>query len=133
MKKTAFILLTAMIALASVQALAAEESEYYFVNVPIVKLYATLDGYIATYKVGSTELGTAYLPIRWFVPGGKGASDLGWGPAYPYMSVYYKAGKFDHVVLHLNADQADGHWGPVSQYADTKDLFEGVEEVKLKF
>lgn len=120
-------------ALGSFQALAAEESDYYFVNVPIIKLYATLDGYIATYKIGSTGLGTAYLPMRWFVPGGKASSDTGFGPTFPYMSVYYKSGKFDRVVLHLNSNPADGHWGPVSQYADTKALFEGVEEVKLKF
>ena len=133
MKRTTVLLLAGFILLISAQVLAADESEYYYTNVPIYKIYSHTEGYICAYKVGSTELATAYLPMRWFTPGGKGDIDFGYGALFPYMSVYYKDGKFDHVRLHLNGDTRDARWGIIQQGADVKLFFDGVEELKIRF
>jgi len=112
---------------------AADESEYYYINVPIIKVYADRYGYQIVYKVGSTKMATAYLPMEWFLSGGIGEIDYGAGMMYPYISVYYKEGKVQHFRLHLNSDQADARWGIFDQAVDSKKLFGEVKELKLVF
>lgn len=112
----------------------ADESDYYYVNVPIEKIYAHQLGYIVVYKVGTAGLAEAVLPMEWFYTyAGKGDIDYGYGATFPYMSVYYREGKFSHVRLHLNFDTNDRRWGVVPQGTDLRSKFEGVEEIKLQF
>lgn len=113
--------------------LAAEESDYYYVSVPIIKVYANTNGYLVVYRVGSIYTAQAYLPMDWFFSGGKGEVDYGPGKMYPYMTVFYKAGKFSHVRLHLNSDTNDARWGIISDSDDLKKKFQETQEVKLQF
>jgi hypothetical protein len=111
----------------------AEGSDFYYVNIPIVKVYAHDLGYMIVYKVGTVYTDTIYLPMKWFTAAGKGVFDYSYGPMFPYMTVYYKGEKFSHVRLHLNADTNDSRWGVFSQTAQLASKFEGVEDIKLKF
>jgi hypothetical protein len=112
----------------------ADESQYYYINVPIEKIYAHELGYMVVYRVGTATIASAYLPMEWFYTlAGKGDIDYGYGAMFPYMSVYYVQGKFDHVRLHLNFDKNDSRWGVFAQGADVKDKFKGVEDIKLQF
>jgi hypothetical protein len=131
MKRVLFIASVLLIAL--VAQVVSQESNLYYVNVPIIKVYAHQEGYMVVYKVGSTKTATAYLPMRWFVAGGKGEIDYGWGSMFPYMTVFYKDQKFGFLRLHLNSDTNDSRWGIFDQFVDGKKLFEGVEDIKLVF
>jgi hypothetical protein len=111
----------------------AEESEYYYVNVPIIKVYAHRYGYEIVYKVGSTKMASAYLPMEWFLSGGTGEFDYGSGTMYPYISVYYKQGKVAHFRLHLNSDTNDSRWGTFDKGIDAKALFGNVKELKFQY
>jgi hypothetical protein len=92
-------------------ALAAEGSSYYPVRVDVVKVYSHSDGYRVMYRKGSADVGIVYIPARWFVPGGKAELVRSDDPSFPYMSVFYKDGKFDHLRLYAKADTSDSTWG----------------------
>ncbi len=132
MKRRLVLLIVALFLLTAVAI--AEESEYYYVNIPIEKIYAHELGYMVVYKVGTATLATCYLPMEWFYTrAGKGDIDYGYGSMFPYMSVYYVKGKFDHVRLHLNFDKNDSRWGVFAQDADVKAKFQNVTDLQLQF
>ena len=51
---------------------AKNSSEYYYVNVPLEKIYPSKLGYIIQYRKGVNELGRIAIPNEWFTfAGGK--------------------------------------------------------------
>jgi hypothetical protein len=111
MKRTAIVL--ALLVIAAV-GLAAETSAFYPVRVDVVKVYTHGEGFLVIYRKGSTEVGQCYLPAKWFVSGGKGELVRGEDSSLPYMSIFYKDGKFDHLRLYVKADSRDTMWGVLS-------------------
>lgn len=83
-------------------------SAYYYVNVPLEKVYRTGLGYMILYRKGANELGQAYLPVKWFEKSaGKGELiRMEGGKQWPYLSIYYKEGKVDHVRLFVRTEFA---------------------------
>ncbi|MDR2068943.1 MAG: hypothetical protein LBP71_03640, partial [Spirochaetaceae bacterium] len=71
--KTFRILITICIAFAGLAPLAAQQnsadnkkSEYYYVTVPVEKVYPYRKGYVVLYRKGVNQLARAYLPLEWF-------------------------------------------------------------------
>jgi hypothetical protein len=95
-------------------ALAAETSAFYPVRVDVVKVYSHADGFRVVYRKGSADIAATYLPARWFVPGGKAELVRDNDPSFPYMTVFYKDGKFDHLRLYVLSNQRDDTWGILS-------------------
>jgi hypothetical protein len=95
-------------------ALAADTSAYYPVRVDVVKVYAHADGYQVVYRKGSFNMASLNLPARWFAPGGKAAMIYANDPSYPYMTVFYKDGKFDHLKIYVQSNRKDTSWGTLS-------------------
>jgi hypothetical protein len=108
MKRATIVLV--LIAIVSL-GLAAETSAFYPVRIDVVKVYSHADGYRIIYRKGSADVGAVYLPARWFVPGGKAELVRENDPSYPYMTLFYKGGKFDHLRLYVLANQKDETWG----------------------
>ena len=106
-RATLIVLLVAIVACA----IASETSAFYPVRLDIVKVYSHADGYRVIYRKGSAGVADVYIPARWFVSGGKAELVRGNDPSYPYMTVFYKNGKFDHLRLYVLADQNDSTWG----------------------
>jgi hypothetical protein len=124
MKRT--IIVTILIALVAC-ALAAETSAFYPLRVDVVKVFSHSDGYRVIYRKGSSDVAAMYLPARWFISGGKAELVRGNDTSFPYMTVFYKSGKFDHLRLYVLSDQKDSTWGtlPPSEGAgkfDSEDL-----------
>ena len=92
-------------------ALAAETSAFYPVRIDVVKVYSHADGFRVIYRTGSSTVSAVYLPSRWFVSGGKAELVRGHDTSFPYMTVFYKDGKFDHLRLYVLANQTDPTWG----------------------
>ena len=111
------------------------ESEYYYINVPIEKIYAYKEGYIVLYRKGVNQMARTYLPYNWFTDiGGVGeAIMIGSGTEWPSMSVYYKNGEFSHVRLRLRRARAHESWGVVPLTVNLDEHFRDVEDVKLEF
>ena len=80
-----------------------QESEFYYFNVPIEKIYAYRLGYVVLYRKGANQIARTFLPQEWFSTiGGKGELiGLNSGKEWPSMSVYYKKGEFSHVRLRV--------------------------------
>ena len=109
----------------------AETSVFYPVRVDVVKVLAHADGYRVIYRHGANSLADVYLPSTWFVPGGKAELVRADDPSYPYMTVFYKEGKFDHLRLYVQANSKDPTWGVMSP-GDGVGKF-NVEDLKLQF
>jgi hypothetical protein len=115
------------------------ESEYYYKNILLTKVYPHALGYKVMYMKGSMDLGEAYLPLKWFSLSSskegqapKGEVIYGDDASYPYLCVYWKEGKFSHVRLYVKKNFNDNSWGTLSQQDASAKSFE-VEELKLEF
>jgi hypothetical protein len=57
----------------SAQTFAGKESDYYYFNYTIEKIYSHRMGYIVVYRMASNKLARVYVPLEWFnTIGGKG-------------------------------------------------------------
>jgi hypothetical protein len=108
MKRATFVLvLIAFVTLG----LAAADSVFYPVRVDVVKVFSHAEGFKVIYRKGTADVGATFIPSRWFVPGGKAELVRGNDTSFPYMSIFYKDGKFDHLRLYVLSDQRDLTWG----------------------
>ena len=111
------------------------ESEYYYFNVPIEKIYTHRLGYVVVYRRGGNQLSRTFLPQEWFVEvGGKGELImLGSGAEWPSMTVYYKSGEFSHVRLRVRRARTHETWGVVPSNAQIDEYFKDIEDIRLQF
>jgi hypothetical protein len=94
----------------------AEWSNYYYVAVNLERVYPHSLGYMVTYRKGMADIGRSYLPMKWFqAAGGKAALvKIKGGQLWPYMVIYYKDGKFDHLRLYVRESLGHQSWGVLS-------------------
>jgi hypothetical protein len=111
------------------------ESEYYYFNFPIEKIYAYRLGYIILYRKAGNLLARTFVPSNWFTDiGGKGEIvGLNSGKEWPSMTVYYKNGEFSHLRLRLRRQRSHETWGVVPLTINIDDQFKDIEEIKLEF
>ena len=112
-----------------------KESEYYYFNVAIEKIFAHRLGYVVLYRKGANQMARTYLPQEWFTDvGGVGEIyGIGSGKEWPSMTVYYKQGEFSHVRLRLRRDRSHETWGMVPLNVNIDEHFKDIEEVQLVF
>jgi hypothetical protein len=111
------------------------ESDFYYFNFSIERVFAHRLGYVVIYRNGSNQISRTYLPLDWFnAMGGKGAvAYLGSGREWPSMTVYYQNGEFSHVLLRLRRERAHQTWGVIPLNANIDEYFRDIEEVRLEF
>jgi hypothetical protein len=112
-----------------------QESEYYYKNISLEKIYPYRNGYVVQYRRGINTIDKAYLPMVWFTnSAGKGEIiTLPQGKAWPSMSVYYKNGKFSHVRVYVHHLSTHQTWGVIPQNVDIDSAFETVDDLQIKF
>ena len=121
--------IAAVLLILCASALAADESEFFFKSIPITKVYSHRDGYRVVYRRSNMELAVLYLPDNWFqfTPGegqrGKAELVMANDPSYPYMSIFWKDGAFDHIRLYLKPDKNDFSWGNLDNPEEYNDKF----------
>lgn len=110
-------------------------SELYYINVPIEKVYPYRLGYVVLFRKGNNELGRAYIPYEWFRVNVKKAElvQLGDGPTWPSMSVFYKEGAFYAVRLYVAKRASHLTWGNIPSNVNLDDRFQNVESIDLGF
>ena len=136
MKKGIFALLLGLLicAVPSLYAQRSRESEFYYISVPIEKIYMYRTGYIVLYQKGF-NLARVYIPTEWFTNAG-GKADLiylGSGPVWPHLSIFYRDGEFSHVRLYVRRSWDHETWGVVPFHVDLDAYFANIEEVILEF
>jgi hypothetical protein len=112
-----------------------KESEYYYVSVPIERVFAYRSGYVVVYRKGVNQMARTYIPEEWFTSAGGKAEEiaLGSGKAWPYLTIYYKSGQFSHIRMYVRRERTHETWGVVPMNLNIDEYFEGVEEIKLEF
>ncbi|MBN1834491.1 MAG: hypothetical protein JW820_01505 [Spirochaetales bacterium] len=130
-------LLSVMILLCLMVAAAAfaqdtEEPQVFVKTLPIMKVLAHPLGYRVLYVKSSMEVADFYVPFSWFKPGGKGEVVFGSGEAYPFFSVFYVNGEFDHVKLYLIERMGHVSWGSMRRREGDSSKFD-VETLDLQY
>jgi hypothetical protein len=115
---------------------ADRQSEYFYYNVPIERVYPYRRGYVIKYRKGSIGMATTYLPREWFVDAGS-KGDLIYldpGQKWPYLTVFYKEGQFSHIRLYLRRDRGHESWGNIPQNVNLDEYFDNIDEnYRLEF
>ena len=138
MKRTLFCAVLLGLVFSIVPSLFAEsfpdESDYYYVSVPIEKIYLHRDGYVVAYRAGK-QYAQVYIPMEWFSDTA-GKADVvltGSGSTWPYMVLYYKAGEFSHLRLIVRRDRKHQTWGTVPLYVNINENFQKVDKISLEY
>jgi len=113
----------------------SKDSEYYYKNVTLEKIYPYRNGYVVQYRRGLNRLERGYIPMDWFTSSaGKGEIiTLPKGQAWPSLTVYYKNGEFSHIRLYVHHMASHQTWGTIPQNVNLDSAFEGIEEFNFKF
>ena len=112
-----------------------KDSEYYYVNITLEKIFPHRRGYIVQYRKGDFQYGRTFLPAEWFTePNSKGeVITLPPGPSWPSMSVYYRDGVFSHVRLYVHRWASHESWGSIPQNTKLDDQFDDLETIRIEF
>ncbi|MDR3356351.1 MAG: hypothetical protein LBO04_04100 [Spirochaetaceae bacterium] len=113
------------------------KSPYGVITIPVDKIYSHSKGYVIEYRKNGMGTNRIYLPLDWFIekvnmetPRKGELMKLKSGSVWPYISVYYRDGKTDHVRLYVR-EETHSTWGTILNGVDLDDEFGGVEEVIL--
>ncbi|MDR2445019.1 MAG: hypothetical protein LBD44_03685 [Spirochaetaceae bacterium] len=113
------------------------KSPYGVITVPIEKVYSHSKGYVIEYRKNGMGTERLYLPLEWFTlrvnmenPRKGELYKIRNGNVLPYLAVYYKDGKTDHVRLYVR-DNSHPTWGTILNGVDLDDQFDGVEEITI--
>lgn len=109
-----------------------QDPELYVKTVSIMKILNHALGYKVLYLKSSMEVGEFYVPHSWFKAGGKAELVLGNGPAFPYFSVFYRNGEFDHVKIYAAENIRHLSWGRLKRQVGDSSKFE-IETLDLEF
>ena len=133
MKRTVVLVALVFLVLGVFAASAQEQDpKLYVKTVSIMKILNHALGYKVLYLKSSMEVGEFYVPHTWFKAGGKAELVLGNTPAFPYFSVFYRDGKFDHIKLYAQENIQHLSWGKLKRQAGDSSKFE-VETLDLEF
>ena len=133
MKRT--VMLVALVLLiVGVFAVSAQEQDpkLYVKTVSIMKILNHALGYKVLYLKSSMEVGEFYVPHSWFKAGGKAELVLGDTPAFPYFSVFYRDGKFDHIKIYAAENIGHLSWGRLKRQVGDSSKFD-IETLDLEF
>lgn len=135
MKKTLFIFLGffLLLSVCAIQPVLAEESEYYYKNVQILKIFPHRLGYYVIYRRVGLKTGELYIPHEWFARTDQRAvlnrtdSNIN-----PYLTIMTKAGEFDHIRLVVAKDINHPTWGMISPGTDITEKFK-IEKLTVEY
>ena len=133
MKRT-IVLVVLISLLLGVVAVSAQDQDpkIYVKTVSIMKILNHSLGYKVLYLKSSMDVGEFYVPHSWFKAGGKADLVMGNTRAFPYFSMFYRDGKFDHIKLYAHDNIQHLSWGRLKTQAGDSSKFEG-ETLDLEF
>ncbi|MBO5608375.1 MAG: hypothetical protein J5930_10865 [Treponema sp.] len=108
-------------------------SEMVYHSAPVYSITMTRDAYVVFYQTQGMKVDTAVIPKDWAKRGeNKKLYFRNKAPGLDtYITVYYRNGNFDHVVLTANPDIRDPVWHIAPSY--TKVDVSGIETLEVDF
>jgi hypothetical protein len=131
MRRTTIVAILVLIACAA--AVAQDTGrDVYVKTVPIARVYPHALGYRILYFKSNLEYTEMYVPAQWFSFAGTSRANVIWGNSaeYPYLTIYYKDGKFDRILLYLHSNMHDVSWGSLPPGIDLTRQFNVQEPPK---
>jgi hypothetical protein len=112
-----------------------KDSEYYYVNITVEKIFPYSKGYVVQYRKNFFQYVRLYLPANWFTDAdSKGeVITLPAGKGWPSLTVYYRNGQFSHVRLYVHRWSGHPSWGSVPQRINLDAQFENVDSVTIEY
>jgi len=135
MKKLIFaVIFLAVISPVFAQSNTNTETNMYYVNVSLEKVYPTNEGYILIYRT-QRGMATIGIPNRWFVEaaGKAGVMKLPTGSSWPSLSIFYVDGEFSHVRLYVHPMRGHMSWGNMPLGANISSYFPEGDTLDIKF
>ncbi len=135
MKKMTLLLISFLLIFSIFAILPAtgEESDLYYVNVKILKIFPHQLGYYVIYRRAGLKTGEVYIPQAWFDRKDQRAIlILTDSNVDPYLTIVSRKGEFDHVQVVASKDITNPTWGVMSPGADVGDKFK-VEKLALEY
>lgn len=112
-------------------------SSLSYVNIPILKILDSREGYVVIYQKNKIGVGQTVIPKKW-ARGTKDAPrklkvrNLTGGKLKPYMTIVKDDGAFRSVILSVPASKSNMIWGVVPNGKELEGLDkEELEEIKL--
>ena len=116
------------------QTTAANPQQAYNKIVPLTKVWMHPLGYVLQFFNSHSQLSNIYVPLTWFNKGVNSKADIVYGNenSYPYVSIFWVDGKFDHIIIYA-LDYFDApSWGVLEEVTDRSSQF-NIEEVPRDF
>src|SRR5271157_3786515 len=121
MKRAGMVLAAGLLLMSSLPSFAQQASsssntnpkDAYYKVIPVVKVWMHQLGYMVQFWTSKSTIGEIFIPITWFNQGPNSKADIIYGnePAYPYLSIVWVDGKFDHVKLYVLDSYDSTSWG----------------------
>jgi hypothetical protein len=140
MRKTLALLLIGMLALLAAMPAVSQSKNYpkdaYVKTAHIVAIGIHPLGYRLTYLKSNNTWGHLYVPLSWFGSEGDviAKADMAWGngPEYPYFSIFWVDGNFDHISIRAIESYHDPSWLVLDPNMDLSAQF-GLKEPPKDF
>ena len=109
------------------------QKDVFVKTAQIIKIYSHAFGYKVLYRKSDLSLGEFYIPRSWFKDSAA-KGELVWGSssAYPYFSIFWIDGVFDHIRLYLMENINSFTWGVLAGGAEMAEYFD-IEELTIEF
>ncbi|MCL1958261.1 MAG: hypothetical protein FWF68_01530 [Spirochaetes bacterium] len=113
-----------------------KKESFYYINVPVEKIFPSSEGYIVMYRSSNTIISTIGIPNDWFYDSAGAAQmvKLPLASDWPTMTVFYREGKFSHVRLYTHPVKGHSTWGNIPQGTNVSRFFSSDKDsFKLEF
>jgi hypothetical protein len=138
MKKAVIALALGFFLLACLPAFSQAENKYptdvFVKNVRIMRIMLHQLGYKIQFWTSKSKIGEIYVPMAWFNKGPESKADIEYSndPAYPYFSIFWADGAFDHIQIHVLNDFHSPTWGILESKDDLTGLFD-IKDLPKEF
>ncbi len=106
----------------------------YVKSVHIIRIWSHQLGYKLQYFTSKSTVAEIYVPLTWFNKGIDSKANIIFGNSaeYPYFTIVWIDGKFDHITMYVREDFRDLTWGELREAGDLTAAF-NVEDVPKEF
>jgi len=137
MKKAVILFAAVLFLLASLPAFAQTQTyakDAYYKAIPLLKVWVHDLGYKLQFFNSNSRVSDIYVPLTWFNKGSLSKANIVYGneKGFPYCTIVWVDGAFEHITLYVLDDFRSQTWGVLNVPGDLSTQF-NVEEVPKEF
>jgi len=106
--------------------------DIYYKTLPLLKVWLHSLGYKLQFFNSNAGISDIYVPLTWFNKGGLSKANVVYGNdgIYPYCTIFWVDGVFDHITLYVLNDFNSQTWGVLHVSGDLSAQFDVQEPPK---